>query len=76
MKLNKIIEIWFSDSNKSHRDYIEVKNIIEAKEICKKLSIQGCTCISIDIMFKDKDGELIEEKSKWYSWKNNKLNKI
>ena len=74
MKTNRQIEIWFSNLLK--RDYVFAKNMIDAKQQCKILSLKGCTAINVDVVFKDIDGNLIESKSKWYSWNNNKLKKI
>lgn len=74
MKPHRQIEVWFSDLVR--RDYVFVKDMIEAKRQCKLLTLKGCTGICVDVIYKDIDGDLVESKSRWYSWENNKLKKI
>lgn len=73
-KTHRYIEVWFNDL--LSRNFIVVENIKEAKRQCKKLRLKGCTGICVDITFKDTEGNLIENKSKWYSFKDGKLKKI
>lgn len=74
MKPHRYIEVWFSDLVR--RDYIFVRDMIEAKRQCKLLSLKGCTGICVDVTFKDIDGDLVESKSRWYSYENGRLKKI
>jgi hypothetical protein len=74
MKAHRYIEVWFSDLVR--RDYVFVKDMVEAKRQCKLLSLKGCTGICVDVTYKDVDGDLIESKSKWYSYKEGKLKRI
>ena len=73
-KTHRYIEVWFNDL--LSRNFIFVKDMIEARRQCKLLSLKGCTGICVDITFKDTYGDLIENKSKWYSFKDGKLKKI
>lgn len=74
MKPHRYIEVWFSDLVR--RDYVFVKDMIEAKRQCKLLTLKGCTGICVDVTFKDIDGDLVESKSRWYLYDNGKLKKI
>jgi len=79
--MKKRITVWYTEGT-TKRDFILVANLSEALKFCKWTSAANWfpefpySEFSIDVTYQDKNNELMEEKSKFYQFKGNKLIQI
>jgi len=72
--LEKGIEVWYGEG--IQRTFCKVFNMRNALKKCKELAEWGYTMIVVDVIYRTHDGELYEDKSEWYQFKDNKLIRI
>jgi hypothetical protein len=74
MGAHREIEVWYT--NLVRREFVFAASMAKAKHICKLEALKGNTGICVDVVYRDIDGDIIEGRSRWYSYENGKLVKI